>query len=354
MLVAEYGQFSQVAKFDSHHGFRDAVRSFKTFMCDIPVAQSLRLAFGIIGVKGRGERDWVIPREWTTLPDMNNDRFSTEVWSAYALPQQLKNIQYSFERFAGTGELAVADYSQRKDAFEADDVMVLKTLMSSSGCNLGRQVSGDDFRARAREFLNATHAIAAIRPWGLLPVLPAHMVVAIKLILVPSYKTRAFTVSVLQRELRMIPDKTFRPEGRTGEELSRLLGLIVGDKDDFSGVGNYNSLAYTYHEGMCMVFRHQGINLDDIRISLAAAVGSKLFWRRDGAREGAEGLEPFQENTRRYLERCYLQAEPTKTSWNVPGWAIDVYAGYLWLWITQAIPADPDIISYFRRRVFLA
>ncbi len=353
MLVAEYGQFSQVAKFDSHHGFRDALKSFKTGMCDIPVAHSLQLAFGIIRVTGRREREWVVPREWTILPDVDNSMFS-EVWGAYALPQQLKRIQYSFERFVGTSELGVADYAQKNDTFEANDALVLENLMSSSGFALETHLSYDAFRARAREVLNATHAIAAIRPWALLPVLPAHMVAALRSILSPFYKTRDFTIGVLRHELRTIRDKTFRPEGRTGEELSHELSSIVGEKDSFFGAGKHSFSASTYHEAMCMVFRYRNVKLEDARIALAAAVGSKLFYLRDGGREGAEGLEPFQNSMRQYLERCYLQAEPIEKSRNVPSWAIDVYGNYLWGWITDSIPADPDIMSYFRRRVFLA
>lgn len=55
--VTDYGQFSQVARFDSHHELRDAVRSFRTDMGDVPVAHCLNLAFGVIPVKGREKRD---------------------------------------------------------------------------------------------------------------------------------------------------------------------------------------------------------------------------------------------------------------------------------------------------------
>lgn len=323
-------------------------------MRDVPVAHSLDLAFGMIPIEGRHGRGWVISREWNTVPDMQFHKSSTEIWSGYALPQQLKTIQYSFERFVGTGELAVADYAQRNDVFETDDVLVMENLISSSGLTSVAQwsagKSGPKSANIARELLNATHAITAIQPWGLLPVLPEHMVVAVKLILDPFYKTREFTIRVLQRELELIPDKTFRSEGRTGEELLQSLNLVTSDKERFFIDEKHSFLTSTYHEAMSMVFRHKKIKLEDIRISFAAAVGSKLFWLR----EGAEETEPFQRNVRLYLERCYLQAEETEKSRNVPGWAIDIYANYLWGWITDSIPADPELTNYFRRRVFLA
>ena len=103
-----------------------------------------------------------------------------------------------------------------------------------------------------------------------------------------------------------------------------------------------------------MVFRHNRIKLKDIRISLAAAVGSKVFLRRVRERGGAKSLEPFQQNMRMHLERCYFEADATEKSRNVPEWAIDVYANYLWGWIKDSIPGDSELINYFRRRVFLA
>lgn len=232
--------------------------------------------------------------------------------------------------------------------------MIMEDLLSSSGIITEMMVYNDEFRARVRKILNVTHAIAAIRPWALLPVVPAHMVFAIKSILDPFYNTREFTIGILQRELKMIPWKTFRPEGKTGEELCQQLSLIGGDKDDFFGGGNHSFLASVYHESMSLVFYHRGINLEDVRMSLATAVGSRLLLSGDGDRYGAERLGSFQPNMRMYLERCYIAEEPTRRSRNVLGWAIDVNANYLWGWITNSIPADPDLISYFRRRVFLA
>ena len=346
--VAEYGQFAQVERFDSHHGFRDAIRSFKTDMRDVPVAHCLNLAFGIIPIRGRGGREWVIPRDCTTESDACSHEIATDIWSGYAVPHQLIRIRYSFERFAGTSQLDVADYAQSNEAFEAEDIRILQDLMSSGSFGPVSQLSeSKNFAAKAREVLNTTHAIAAIQPWALEPVLPAHMRVAMRSILDPFYRTREFTITVLQSELKMIAHETFRPEGRTGDELLRLINITVGDKDNFFGDSFRTSI---YHEAMSMVFHHKNIKLEEVRISLAAAVGSRLFWRGEGVPENG----PFRENLRLYLERCYPQAGSTDKPRKVPGWAVDIYANYFWGWITVSKPADPDLISYFRRRVFLA
>ena len=354
MLVADHGPFSQIAKFDSHHGFRDAIRSFKTDLRDVPVAHSLNLAFGMIPNKGRYGREWVIPRQESKLPSDLFQTSSTTIWSEYASPQQLKRIQYSFERFVGVSELEIGDYSQRNEAFEADDVVVLKDLMATSGLASVPQWSHGDsepsFATQARELLNAAHAIAAIQPWALMPVLPVYMTAAIRSILGPFYKTREFTVQVLQHELMKTPKTSFRPQGKTGEELSRVLNAIGGGKDHFFGDEQHSHQTSHYHEAMSMVFKNNDVKLEDVRISLAAAVGSKLFWREREAEED----ESFQINLRHHLERCYLQTKPTKKARSIPAWAIDVYVNYLWGWITDSIPADPDLIAYFRRRVFLA
>ena len=357
--VAEHSTFSQITKVDSHHRFRDAMRTFNADICDVPVAQSLNLAFGMIRVKGRHTRTWVIPCEWGPWVNVDNSKpkpSSWDVWGVYASARQLQNIKYSFQRFVGTEELEAADYCQGNDAFETDDVRVLKDLTCSSGLIEIMQLSDDAPRTRARVFLNATHAIAAIQPWALLPVLPGHVVNALKIILDPFYKTREFTISILKRELSSIADKTLRPEGRTGKEISQRLDSIVGSKDAFFGASNHGFHVSLYHEAMSMVFQHRKIKLKDVRISLAAAVVSELIRLQYGAQEEATKFEHFRESTKQYLERCYMQAKTRQKLRNVrvPSWAVDVYGSYLWGWVTGSKPADPDLISYFRRRVFLA
>ena len=269
---------------------------------------ALNLAFGMIHVKGRPEREWVIPSE---------SKASLGSWGAYASSQQLSNIRYTFELFVGDSGPAIAHYSQKNGAFEVDDVFVLKDLISSSGLVLETRLSDDDFRTRAREILNATHAIAAIRPWALLPVLPLHLVSAIKPILKPFFVKRADTVGVLLRELKMISNRT---------ELSGNLNHIVGDLKSFFGNDCFQAL--TYNEAMSMVFCHQSIELDDVRVSLAAAVGRKFIWDKSfpsRSREVEERLEPFEEGMRQYLEYCYPPVDPRERSRNVPKWAVEVY-----------------------------
>lgn len=127
-------------------------------------------------------------------------------------------------------------------------------------------------------------------------------------------------MSVLQSELEMIADETFRAEGRTGAESLRLISTFVGDKDHVLGDGKYSFRTSIYHEAMSMVFHYKDIKLEEVRISLAAAVGSRLFWLRAGVTENG----PFQRSLTQYLERRYLQGGPTKILCNVPDWAIDI------------------------------
>lgn len=63
---------------------------------------------------------------------------------------------------------------------------------------------------------------------------------------------------------------------------------------------------------------HKMIKVENVRISLAAAVGSRLFFSIFVDRGGTRALESFQQNMRKYLERCYLQAAATEKSRNAP------------------------------------
>ena len=65
-----------------------------------------------------------------------------------------------------------------------------------------------------------------------------------------------------------------------------MLNAIAGDKDGFFGDEQHSRQTSHYHEAMSMVFQHHNdIKLEDVRIPLATAVGSKLFWRQQEAEE---------------------------------------------------------------------
>ena len=87
MLVADHGQFSQIARFDPHHGFCDQIEGFGTDMHTMLVAQALNLALGMIHIERRYARKWIIVPECP-----NAESTTTEMWSGYLSRQQLKRI----------------------------------------------------------------------------------------------------------------------------------------------------------------------------------------------------------------------------------------------------------------------
>ena len=56
-----------------------------------------------------------------------------------------------------------------------------------------------------------------------------------------------------------------------------MLNAITGDKDNFFGDERHSHQTSHYLEAMSMVFQYNDIKLEDVRICLAAAAGSKLF-----------------------------------------------------------------------------
>ena len=185
MRREEYDHFSFVAKFDSHDGFYDTPGSFETNIC---VTHSLDLAFGMIRIKGRRGREWIIPSDL---------KASQQSWSTYASSLQLRKCRHVFQSLVGFSGPAIAHYSHENDAFEADDVSILDNLISSSEPVLDLGLSDDDFRTKARKVSNATHAVAAIQPWDSRPILPSYLVSAMNSILDHFFVERAGTVGVL-------------------------------------------------------------------------------------------------------------------------------------------------------------
>jgi len=340
MLLEKHGPFSQVAQFDAHHSFKEQSIGSKQDLCDVPVACCLRLAFGVIRTEDRGGREFIVLSDSEPAP---GHCFGN--WSGYPRPQQIKTIQYSFERFVGVGEIGFAEYGNQRDDYDRWDVALLKKMVGSSEHYLRVFERGDTeakYAVLAREVLAVAFAISSLQPWGLLPVLPRHMVLAFQRVLDPFYRPKQDNVEVLQRELGEIcltTEIVEKPGSRSCDELIELVGRIVGDRNRFFRGSVPCSV---YHEAMCLVFRHYHIPLGDVRSSLAAAAATKVLWP-DGPYDMSK---LFEANMRAHLRL----SSPS----NMSSWAVDVYANFLWGWITDSIPADPDIINYFRRRIFLA
>ncbi|KAK4691294.1 hypothetical protein P7C71_g5672, partial [Lecanoromycetidae sp. Uapishka_2] len=341
MLLDKHGPFSQVAQFDANHNFREQRMGCKQYLCEVPVACCLRLAFGVIRTENRCGREFII------LPD-SEPPSGRSYWHGYPQTQQIKNIQYSFERFVGVGEISFAEYGTQRDDYDQWDVALLKKMVGGSPQHLGvvsvfePENTEAKYPILAREVLAVAYAISSLQPWALLPVLPKHIVIAFQQVLGPFYRKREHTVDVLRRELenfRVTQPRADLPGSRSCDELNESLSQVVGEQDRFFR-GSWSCSAY--HEAMCRVFRHHHISQADVRSTLAASAASKLLWP-DGSNERSE---EFEANMRARLG--------VSSPFNVPNWAIDVYANFLWGWLTDSIPADPDIISYFRRRIFLA
>lgn len=335
MLLDKHGPFSQVAQFDAHHGFREQRIGCKPELCEIPVACCLRLAFGMIRTESRCGREYIV------LSD-SEPASGHGYWNSYPRPQQIKTIQYSFERFVGVGEISFADYGTQRDDYDQWDVALLKKMVGGRTPHLQVFEYGNTevkYAMLAREVLAAAFAISSLQPWALLPVLPKHMVLAFQQVLRPFYKTREHTVDVLQHNLKKIYVTTENAKNRSCDELKETLGNTIGERNRFF---RGTSSCSAYHEAMCLVFRHHQISLVDVRSTLAAAVASKLLWPNGPDERSAL----FEANMRMRLGAYSPSIIPT--------WAVDVYANFLWGWLTDSIPADPDIISCFRRRVFLA
>ena len=315
MLIADHGQFSQVARFDPHHGFRDQIKGYQTDMSTMPVAQALDLALGMIRIKGRFGREWVIVPEY---PES-----TIETWGGHPSARQMKKSQYCYERFIGMTEPFISDYAGGNIDHDFADVEALEDLLRASG----NPFSTPDTQVspiKAREVLNIAHAIAAITPWSIHPVVPAHLASALRTILEPYYKTKVHTVRVLQLELQKIPNKRLRPGGRNGRDVIGLVSHVVGDKDRFFVDGN-GSLSFFYYEAMSLVFEHHDIKMEDVRFLLASSIAANsLKFEPESSKS-----EQFRRQMIGYLEHCYLE-QPTakpqvRSKTDVPDWALDVY-----------------------------
>ena len=322
MLVAEFGQFSQVARFDPHHGFRDQIQTFRTDMHTFSVAQCMNLALGIIHIRGRYGREWII------LPELPDHERTRDIWNKYPQSHQLRKIKYSFNRFVGVTNDFNSDYSHRIETNIAKDAEVLYDILNTAEKPFVPQ-ERPTFAVKARMTLDVAHAIAAIVPWGVHPIIPPHLASALSMVLEPFYRAREKTIQVLQHRLKEIPNEVARPGGWNGTNLIAFLDNVAGDKDRFF-IDSGGSYAFIYYEGMSLVFQHNGIRMEVVRLTLAAAVAVNLPELKEVLRTQEKSVESecLRHRMTRYLESCYLDPVPASTLSSVPDWALDVYGTY--------------------------
>lgn len=349
-MLAEFDPFSKIAKFDTLHAFHDATFKFAydwqahsdpLQQIDVPVGHAIQLAYGMIRTRPRVNREWILFPS-VEEQDRNVVDGNSAIWTAFPSVPRLRYLQNVCELFAGVTEIHVVDYVREHDEQTADDIRSVALVLKTVGITVS--VQDRPMQLKAREVMNIAFAISSLRPWGAIPILNKDLVAALRSALDPFFPPRVQTVARLNSELldmstglEQVPSisKLLSPQQHI-----KFLSHVNGEKKSF--FDNATSCCRFYYEAMVTVFTSKGLQLEEVRIALAAQVAI--------SRLGAIVPSTANMDHCRNEMRVLLGSKRTSAP---PAWALDVYSGFLWGWTTDSIPMDDDLINKFPRRVFL-
>ncbi|MCJ1430555.1 hypothetical protein MMC29_008473, partial [Sticta canariensis] len=323
MQLADSEPFSQIARFDPHEGCRIIAEDKEHYINDVPVHTCIDYALGMIRTPKRGDHSLVIP---ASILSSDTDHSEFAAWTAKPRTTQLNQIRYALEQLVSVSGAEVLNYSVETNKDIEYEVSTMKRILPNFGFE----------REKCRQLLLIAHALAALQPWGLLPVLPNHFVQAFKPLIFPFIGSRPDTVNILQEYMRNLKLKPL--DGWDNIE-QQAMGLDhVGDiRTEF--FSRSCAPCRWYFKAMTLVFDTQKFRIDDVRITLAALATRRYL-------EGTSIPDEFVPNLKAYLN----QERPME---DVPLWAVRVFATYLWGWLNDFIPMEFDL-GGFKRRVFLS
>jgi hypothetical protein len=323
MDLVERGPFSQLGRFDPHDGCRHITEDLERYVNKLPVQRCIDYSLGILRTPKRGGRRIIIPAATSAESD---GPAGLCAWTAWPSAAQLDQIKYTLEQFLSISGADILEYSIETTV----DIEYERETMErvNPDFSLGME--------KIHQTVLVAHALAALQPWGLLPVLPTHFAEAFKPLIAPFVGSRLETVTVLQErmcDMRLKP----LPGWDTIEQQAMALSQMGNIKTSFFSASN--SPCRQYFKAMNMVFDAYRLPLADVRNKLAAIAVSKLL-------EGDKISELFVDNMAIHLGHGQLPAK-------IPDWAVSVYAAYLWGWLNDYIPMDFSFRSKFNRRIFL-
>lgn len=323
MQLADNEPFSQIACFDRHEGCRETAEDKERFINKVPVQTCIDFAIGILRTPERGDHRIIIPANVSSAAE-NSD---LSAWIIRPPTAQLNEIRYAWEQLISVSAANVLKYSveTRRDIDYETSAM-------------DKISPGNDFgRAKIRQTLLIAHALAALQPWGLLPVLPRHFVQAFKPLIVPFIGSHTETVSVLQE--RMCKLQITPLDGWDSiQEQAMALGQVGDIRDEF--FSGSCSPCRNYYKAMNMVFDAYRIRMDKVRITLAALSARRCV-------DGILAADDFVPNLIAHLSKGNFSDQ-------APAWTITVFATYLWGWLNDFVEVDLDFQAKFKRRVFLS
>jgi hypothetical protein len=326
--ICDYGAFSQQARFDPHLGSRyvQENESLERSRFLVPVKRCIDYAFGILRSPLRGKNEVIIISQ--------KGNADTDWWRTPITMKQLHAIRYNLEHLVSISGADMLRYNLDMEEALPNDMTTINKIMLST----------KQAEPACRSVLLAAQALTTLEPWSVLPVLQKHFVEALKPLIRPFVGSRRNTISLMEKKLLADPELKALPSWQSMGEQAKSLGRTGDIKVDFfSGT---SSTCKTYYESMIFLFNHEQINPTLVRFTLAAKAAWETYDNISFRSSPKSPKESFIKEMMSYLNDGNALTP-------APGWAVKVYATYLWGWLNDYIEIDDDLKNKFSRRVFL-
>lgn len=159
MQLTDSEPFSQVARFDAHEGCREIVEDKERYIDAVSVQTCDEYAIGLLRTPERGDHSIIIPAKVSSTAA---EHAQLTAWTTKPQATQCGEIRYALEQL-----ISVSGANVTKDSVETSKDIEYGSSAMDTICP-----SNNFGKAKIRETLLIAHALAALRPWGLLPVFP--------------------------------------------------------------------------------------------------------------------------------------------------------------------------------------
>lgn len=338
MRVAEYEPFAQLARFDRHLGCRKISADLERYINPISVGRCIDYALGIVRTQMCSCHRWIIPPRGGVI-----GASGLTLWKVRPDKTQLNNIRFNLERLVSVSGANVLKYSVEMDDRKDSHISLMNQIIPVA-------LSGSrKCQAALQAALLAAHALAALEPWGTLPILQQHFIRAFGPILLPFVGSRAQTTEVLQEHMLRAPKMKGLSGWRDIDEQAMALGQIGDIRTEY--FSHSCSPSRNYLKAMNLIFVDANIEMHDVRIALAAEVMYAMI--RTQVQMASHSVDPdaFKQQILVNMTSHLNHGMPPS---QVPMWAVTVYATFLWGWLNDFIEIDDDMDGRFNRRIFLS
>ncbi|KAF2110927.1 hypothetical protein BDV96DRAFT_650533 [Lophiotrema nucula] len=302
MANTEPVPFAQLARFDSWDGIRGIkIREEQArHVTIVPIKKCINYALGILDTSLLKHRPYVIPSDSTN----EYEQGELKHWTKRPRVQQLKWIRYLWEQVVSISGAEIMDYSQQSDTQDRSIEAALESILPTAS----RPQTQDRLALELGIAMVALDLGAAENIGRLQEMLKSHCSNA-----TPGWSS---------------PDEQANALSRNGDIRTEFFCQSA------------NTCTW-YYKAMELVFTARGLQLDQVRIALAAKITEQYM---ENFKLGVEE----HDRLRRFLNGG-------RSLQSVPEWAVQIYAAYVWAWLSDSIrmPTD-DVFARFKRRVFLA